>query len=505
MGPGSGGKSGAVRKLDSGSRLLLAALCALLSLPACTRSAGAETSRKMALEPCRLEGVGRQALCGTHEVWEDRAAKKGRKVPLKVVVVPALAASPAPDPLVLLAGGPGQGAAKLAGHMVPVLERIQRNRDLVFVDQRGTGDSRPLACDPVPPDAPLAKQFDSNFYEEEFRKCLAGYDADVRLYTTPVAMDDLDEVREALGYQKLNLYGVSYGTRAALVYMRQHPEHVRTAILEGVAPMSLLLPLYVARDSQRALELLFTHCEQDAECKKRYPDLRGRFEALLAQLQQAPVHTKVEHPLTGVPEELTLTREGFTGVLRGLLYMPEAASLVPLVLDRATQGDWRPLVAIHHSMSSGINGNMSQGMFLSVVCAEDAPHITPEAIERETKGTWLGSAGVSNLLLPCAFWPKGELPKDYREPVKSDAPVLLLSGELDPVTPPSWGDDAKKTLTHSLHVTLPGVGHGTSSIGCARALMEDFVNRGSVEGLASKCGEGLKRPPFFTSFAGPVP
>jgi pimeloyl-ACP methyl ester carboxylesterase len=505
MGQGSGGKSDAVRKLDPGSRLLLAALCALLSLPACTRSAGAESSRKVALKPCRLEGTGRQALCGTHEVWEDRAAKKGRKVPLKVVVVPALAGSPEPDPLVLLAGGPGQGAAKLAGHMVPVLERIQRNRDLVFVDQRGTGDSRPLACDPVPPDAPLAKQFDSHFYEEEFRKCLAGYDADVRLYTTPIAMDDLDEVREALGYQKLNLYGVSYGTRAALVYMRQHPEHVRTVILEGVAPMSLLLPLYVARDSQRALELLFTHCEQDAECKKRYPDLRGRFEALLAQLQQAPVHTKVEHPLTGVPEEFTLTRDAFTGVLRGLLYMPEAASLVPLVLDRATQGDWRPLVAIHHGMSSGINGNMSQGMFLSVVCAEDAPHISPEAIERETKGTWLGSAGVSNLLLPCAFWPKGELPKDYREPVKSDAPVLLLSGELDPVTPPSWGDDAKKTLTHSLHVTLPGVGHGTSSIGCARALMEDFVNRGSVEGLASKCGEGLKRPPFFTSFAGPVP
>jgi len=505
MGPGRGGKSGSVRTHDRFSRLLPAVLCALLALPACTRSAGAEPSRKMVLKPCRLEGVGRQALCGTQEVWEDRAAKKGRKVPLKVVVVPALAASPEPDPLVLLAGGPGQGAAKLAGQMVPVLERIQRTRDLLFVDQRGTGDSKPLDCDPVPPDAPLARQFDSTFYEEDFRKCLAGYDADVRLYTTPIAMDDLDEVREALGYQKLNLYGVSYGTRAALVYLRQHPEHVRSVILEGVAPMSLLLPLYVARDSQRALDLLFNHCEQDAQCAKRYPELRGRFDALLAQLQQAPVHTKVEHPLTGVPEELTLSRDAFTGVLRGLLYMPEAASLVPLVLDRATQGDWRPLVAIHHSMNSGLKGNLSQGMYLSVVCAEDAPHIPPEAIARETKGTWLGEAELGDMLRACAFWPRGELPKDYRAPVKSDVPVLLLSGELDPVTPPSWADDAKKTLTRSLHVTLPGVGHGTSSIGCARALMADFVNRGSVEGLASKCGEGLKRPPFFTSFAGPVP
>ncbi|WP_430384366.1 alpha/beta hydrolase [Archangium violaceum] len=487
------------------SRLLPAVLCALLSLSACTRSAEAGPARKVALKPCRLEGASRQALCGTYEVWEDRAAKKGRKVPLKVVVAPALASSPEADPLVLLAGGPGQGAAKLAGQMMPILERIQRNRDVVFVDQRGTGDSKPLECDPVPPDAPLSKQFDDTFYEEEFRKCLGGYDADVRLYTTPIAMDDLDEVREALGYEKLNLYGVSYGTRAALVYVRQHPEHVRTVILEGVAPMSLLLPLYVARDSQRALDLLFTNCEEDAACAKRYPDLRGRFESLLTQLQQTPVHTKLEHPLTGVPEELTITRDGLAGVLRALLYMPEATSLVPLLLDRATQGDWRPLVAIHHSMSSVFNRNMSHGMFLSVVCAEDAPLITDEAITRETKGTWMGEAALRNMLKPCAFWPRGEVPKGYREPVKSDVPVLLLSGELDPVTPPEWAEDAKRTLTHSLHVTLPGVGHGTSAIGCARALMADFVARGSVEGLEPKCGEGLKRPPFFTSFAGPVP
>ncbi|QRK10135.1 alpha/beta fold hydrolase [Archangium violaceum] len=487
------------------ARILPAVLSGLLSLSACTRGVAQEPVRKVALTPCRLEGAGRQGLCGTYEVWEDRAAKKGRKVPLKVVVVPALAASPEPDPLVLLAGGPGQGAAKLAGQMVPLLERVQRNRDLVFVDQRGTGDSRPLECEPVPPDAPLAQQFDDAFFEEAFRKCLAGYDADVRLYTTPIAMDDLDEVREALGYQKLNLYGVSYGTRAALVYLRQHPEHVRSAILEGVAPMSLLLPLYVARDSQRALDLLFTHCEQDAACTKRYPELRGRFASLLAQLRKEPVRSRVEHPLTGVPEDITLTYDGLTAVLRGLLYMPEAASLVPLVLDRATQGDWRSLVAIHQSMTGSYDRNLSQGMFFSVVCSEDMPFISDEAITRETKGTWLGEEGVRKMLAPCAFWPRGELARDYREPVKSDVPVLLLSGELDPVTPPSWAEDAKRTLSNSLHVVLPGVGHGTSAIGCARSLMADFVTRGSVEGLEPKCGEGLKRPPFFTSFAGPVP
>lgn len=480
-------------------------LCALLSLPACTRSADAGQGRKVALKPCRLEGVGRQALCGTYEVWEDRAAKQGRKVPLRVVVVPALASSPEADPLVLLAGGPGQAASKVARMVMPVLDRIQRTRDIVFVDQRGTGDSRPLECEVVSPDAPLSQQFDDTFPEQKYRECLAGYDADVRLYTTPLAMDDLDEVRAALGYEKLNLWGVSYGTRAALVYLRQHPEHVRTVILDSVAPLSLLLPLYVPRDSQRAMELLLSHCEKDEACAKRYPELRSRFETLLAQLKEAPVKTRVEHPLTGVPEDVTITRTGLTAALRGLLYMPEAASLVPLVLDRATQGDWRPFIAIHQNMSAGASGNLSQGMFLSVVCAEDAPYIAEEAIVREAKSTWLGDSMVRDMLKPCAFWPRGELPKDYREPVKSDVPVLLLSGELDPVTPPSWAEEARRTLTNSLHVTLPGVGHGASSVGCARALMTDFVTRGTVTGLEPRCGDGLKRPPFFTSFAGPVP
>ena len=486
-------------------RALPALLSALLSLSACQRSATPEAARKALLSPCRLEGVGRQALCGTLEVWEDRAAKQGRKVPLKVVVVPALAASPEPDPLVLLAGGPGQGAAKLAKDVMPLLDRIQRNRDLVFVDQRGTGDSRPLECDPVAPDASLTEQFSDEPHEKAMRACLAGYDADVRQYTTPVAMDDLDEVRQALGYEKLNLWGVSYGTRAALVYLRQHPEHVRTVILDGVAPLSLLLPAYVARDSQRALDLTFSHCEQDAACSQRFPDLRARFQKLEAGLASAPVRTRVEHPVTGVAEDVVITQAGFNGALRGLLYLPEAAALVPLVLDKAEQGDWRPFVAAHHTLSGGMDRNLSAGMFFSVVCSEDAPLITDALLARETKDTWLGERAVRDMLRPCAYWPRGELPPGYREPVKSDVPVLLLSGELDPVTPPAWAEDAKKTLSHSLHVVLPGVGHGTSSVGCARALMADFVNRGSLAGLESKCGQGMSRPPFFTSFSGPVP
>jgi pimeloyl-ACP methyl ester carboxylesterase len=358
---------------------------------------------------------------------------------------------------------------------------------------------------PDPEGAGLSAKFDDAFREEAFQKCLKGYDADPRLYTTPIAMEDLDEVREALGYEKLNLWGVSYGTRAALVYLRQHPERVRTVVLDGVAPMSLYLPLYMPRDGQRALDVLFAHCEKDPNCTKAFPELRKRVEALLEQMAQAPVKVNVQHPLTGVPEEITLSRHAFLQMMFGQLYQPEISTLVPLMLDRATKGDWAPFVALSQGVTGGMSSMISHGMFFSVVCTEDAPFITDEAITRETQGTWFGERMVRNVLEPCKVWPKGTVPEGYREPVTSSVPTLLLSGELDPVTPPSWGEEAKKTLSNSLHVVVPGVGHNTVVLGCVQSLMADFVKQGSLEGLKPACGSELARPPFFTSFAGPVP
>lgn len=473
-------------------------------LGGCSKVSAAPTAPRVALEPCRVPGIPWPAKCGTYEVFENREAKAGRKVPLRVVVVPALAPHPEPDPLVLLAGGPGQAASET--RVLQAVERIHRNRDILLVDQRGTGASNPLDCEPRPPDAPLARMFDDTYREDEVRKCLAAQgETDVRQYTTPIAMDDLDEVRAALGYEKLNLWGISYGTRAALVYMRQHPERVRTATLDGVAPLSLYLPLYVPRDGQRALELAFRHCETDAACGEAYPELRERVEALVARLREAPARVRVAHPLTGVPEDLTLSASAFMSALQGQLYMPELAALLPLVLERATRDDWGPFVALSYTLGSGMESSISQGMFFSVTCTEDAPFITEEAAARVAEGTWFSDASARNLLRACEVWPRGTLPEGYREPVTSSVPTLLLSGELDPVTPPSWAEDAKRTLSRSLHVEVPGVGHNTMTVGCVRSLMADFIARGDVAGLEPACGEGLGRPPFITSFAGSVP
>ncbi|MCP3165230.1 alpha/beta hydrolase [Myxococcus qinghaiensis] len=473
-----------------------------LTLVSCNRggASAAETPR-IALKPCRLEGLAPQAQCGTYEVFEDRVAKSGRKLSLRVVVVPALAAQPQPDPLVLLAGGPGQAASRMA-FILPAVERIRRHRDILLVDQRGTGDSHPLDCDPGGED--LSAAFDDSQSLPQMKKCLGGWDADVRQYTTPVAMDDLDEVRAALGYEKLNLWGISYGTRAALVYMRQHPERVRTAILDGVAPMSMYLPLYMPRDGQLAVDLLLAHCEQDAACAKAYPELRARTEALLSKLE-TPRPIRVVHPLTGAPEEFVLSRQAFLGVLRSQLYNANAASLVPLMLDRASRDDWGAFTAVAMGLLKDMRRGMSHGLYFAVTCAEDAPFFDRAKVEAEAKGTWFGAdVGLQTLSL-CQDWPRATLPAGYREPVVSDVPTLLLSGELDPVTPPSWAEDAKRTLSRSLHVVVPGVGHNTLGADCSLSLMQQLVASGAVEGLKPACGANLTRPPVFTSFAGPVP
>ncbi|WP_342376866.1 alpha/beta hydrolase [Myxococcus stipitatus] len=472
-------------------------------LASCSQGSSGSTRRTLELKPCRLEGLATPALCGTHEVFEDRAARAGRKLALRVAVVPALAAQPQPDPLVFLVGGPGQAATQ-AGMMLGGVERIRRQRDIVLVDMRGTGEGSPLKCEFAGEEAGLSAHFDDTATMARLRECRKHWDADVRQYTTPIAMADLDEVRAALGYEKLNLWGVSYGTRAALVYMRQFPERVRTAILDGVAPMGLTLPLYMPRDAQRAVDMLLAHCEQDASCEKSFPALRARTEALLAKLAEAPARVKVAHPRTGVLEEMVVSRQALLGGVFQQLYIAESSSLVPLMLDRVTRDDWAPFVALSLGMG-GLEKSLNRGLQFAVVCAEDAPFFDAAAVERESKGTWFGSSMGLETLALCADWPRATLPPDFRQPVVSDVPTLLLSGELDPVTPPSWGEEAMRTLKNSLHVVSPGVGHNTQGVACVRALMAEVVAQGSVANLKTSCGGKVSRPPLFTTFAGSVP
>lgn len=455
------------------------------------------------LRPCASDEGPTDAYCGTLEVFENRQTREGRTIALKIVVLPALSNEPAPDPLFFLAGGPGQGAAAMARGVRDLFRRIQSDRDIVLVDQRGTGKSNPLDCKSddeslaalnEPPEASLGR----------LRACLAALDADPRQYTTPIAMDDLNDVREYLGYDRINIYGGSYGTRAALVYLRRHEATVRTVTVDGVAPTDMRLPLFFARDAQRALDRLVADCDADAACRAKYPNLGERLRTLVRELDRSPAAVRLTHPRTGIAEDVRINGAFVVNVMFGALYNPLISSLLPELLTRAEARDFQGLLALAASGESAAD-NMSLGMQMSVLCAEDYPRITPEQIESVDRSTVFGSHLLATRLKACEFWPKGQIDPAYYEPIRSDVPVLVLSGDLDPVTPPSWGDSILPHLANAQHVVIAATGHGAVTTGCGLRLVRDFIEQGSLEGLDTQCVSSLRRPPFFLTPAGPDP
>jgi pimeloyl-ACP methyl ester carboxylesterase len=477
----------------------MACAAAWLSL-AC--AGGPAPEKPLTLSPCRLPGLGVAARCGSLRVFEDRAGARGRSIDLRVAVVPALASNPRPDPLFLLVGGPGQAATEAGARVAEGLRDVLSHRDIVLVDQRGTGSSNPLRCE-SDEQQPLSELFAPRPSADETRACHATLQADTRMYATPSAMDDLDDVRAALGYERINLWGGSYGTRAALVYLRQHPERVRSLVLDGSAPFAMTLPMYAARDAQRALDLLFEDCRRDNDCQQAFPFARERFGTLLDGLGSGGRDVSVTHPRNGAPLALRIERAGLASAVRNLLYIPELAGLLPLAVERASAGDFGMFVASADAFSRGVS--VSTGMFLSIVCAEDVPRIDEARAMELSSGTFLGADWLRDMRAECDSWPAAELPPSYFEPVVSDVPALLLSGNLDPVTPPSWGELVARGLSHSRHVVVPGAGHGTTPLGCLPDLITEFIEHRDPVALDAACVERLVRPAYFTSLQGPNP
>ncbi len=473
----------------------------LLLLSSC--SSLRKTSAIDRLQPCTSAEGPSDGYCGTLDVWEDRAAKTGRKISLKIVVLPALKQKFAPDPVFFLAGGPGQGAADLAGQLQEPFRTFEMDRDLVFVDQRGTGKSNPLECKPTKGEQ---EDDEDSSIVGHLRTCLDSLKrkADLTKYTTPIAMDDLDDVRQFLGYSKINLFGVSYGTRAAIVYARRHAASTRSVILDSVAPTDMRLPLYMARDGQRALDLLFRECEKDNGCNQRFPNLRERLKTLLNRLDAHPQHIRFVHPRTGLEKELDVKRLTVGSILFASLYSPETASLVPLLIDEAEKGNFTGMLALGAAYDP-LSNSMAMGMHFSVVCSEDAPQIEPGDVERETAGTFLGPAMAELRLKPCEFWPRGEVARAYFENAPSDLPALILSGDLDPITPAVWGRQIASQWKNSRQIVVPGTGHGAWQSKCVIKLMSQFLNAGSAANLDASCVEHVKRPPFFLGPSGPDP
>jgi pimeloyl-ACP methyl ester carboxylesterase len=472
----------------------------LLLLPALAlASPDREAVRSLKLSPCHLKEFREEVLCGTLRVWEDRTAWAGRTIDIHVAVLPALRREKAPDPLFLLAGGPGQGARGYA-RLVPVaFQEVRRGRDVVLVDLRGTGASNPLACDVGDPVSMLANE------TMDVSPCLAKLKGNPRFYTTAPAVDDLDDVRAALGYERINLWGGSYGTRAALVYARRHPERVRSVVLDGAAPFEIRLPLHNAQGAQRAMDRLLADCAADPRCRAAYPRLRQELAALLAGLAERSATVAMRHPRTGASLDFRVTRDNFASGLRGMLYSPSHASLIPYVVHAASQGDFSPFAVSNLETAAWSTETMSLGLTLSVLCAEDVSAFTDEEADRQVRGTFLGRSEVDTWRRMCAQWPHAARPEGLERVHPLETPALILSGDLDPVTPPRWGEAMKAHFPGARHIVVPGAGHNTSMTGCVPDLIADFIAAGSAAGLDASCVRKVRRPPFVIDAAGTAP
>jgi pimeloyl-ACP methyl ester carboxylesterase len=473
---------------------------ALVAAVACATPGPRPTAPTVDLIQCLLPRPPVEARCGTLTVFEDRAARSGRVLPLRIVVLPAQTSTPARDAVFFLAGGPSQAAASsLTGEGSELFGLLRRDRDVVFVDQRGTGASGRLHCRLAGDGSAVVNAFGELLPVGRVRACRQALEAraDLRLYTTSIAMDDLDDVRAALGYKTINLYGVSYGTQAALQYLRQHPTRVRSVTLAGVATPAQKFPLHFATAAQRALDALFADCASDAACHRTFPDPAGDLAATLGRFAAGPVTFGLPTADGEVTEPITMSRAVFVERLRLLLYDLETARRIPLLVHRAARGDWVPFArATWPTLGNGPMPN-SMGMYLTVTCSESVTLISEEEIVRETRDTFVGEYRTRAHVQACVEWPRGSVAPDYYQPVTSSVPVLMLSGELDPATPHSDGRVAARSLPNSRQILIRHAAHAYFS-DCLRELVAEFIARGSARDLDARCVEGLSRPPFVT-------
>ena len=480
-----------------------AVLCAQASC-----SSAAAPPPALVLHECRLAHPLRlaslAARCGSLKVPLDRSHPGGASIDLSIAVVPALNRRADAPPLFLLAGGPGQGAIAMYAGYAAAFARINRNHDIVLVDQRGTGRSSPLICS----------------YSEDWQAsgdmlpavrratadCLKKYGDPVRFYTSSAAVEDLAAVRESLAYPAIDLYGVSYGTRVAELYMRRFPESVRAVILDGVTYPEQAIGPDAPRDGERALGLIVARCRDSGECAAAYPGLQQELAGLRREFGPRKTPIIIDDPNDAEALKVEFNRNMLSASLRFMSYSANQAALLPALIHQASNGAFGALAAQTIMTARQVSDQLASGMQNSVICTEDVPFFTSADLDRARfQDTYQGTDQLDALLEICKLWPRGPIDPQLHSPLKSDLPTLLLSGEADPITPPANAARLAAGLSRKLHLVLNGEGHGQVATGCVPRLMADFLDHAAPETLDASCLQQHRPPPFFVSMAGPSP
>jgi pimeloyl-ACP methyl ester carboxylesterase len=438
------------------------------------------------MQPC-LEHLDGSVRCGRYRVWENREARTGRTLDLAFLVADAL--DPQADEtsaITYFFGGPGSSVTSAAAFVIADSSELRQHRDLLFLDFRGVGASGALDCG-VPYPGGIQSRFGAIFPLDQILACRDRLRERAQLdqYTTDHNMDDLDELRAWLNYRTLDLDGGSYGTREIQVFLRRHPTSARTVIMNAVAPIFERGYLTHAKALQTALDELVAECLHDASCGAAYPDLEATVGSVLERVATDPPEVTAEG------ETVRLGRGELGYALRGLLY--GRAGEIPALIAGAAKGDWQPLADYYVQRSGWVSDPEGEaGMHFSVLCAEDIARVDDEMIAKETAGTFLGDYLIGGYKRVCDNWPYARLDPSFWEPVASDVPALLFSGGRDPVTPPAGGEAVARYLSNSLHVVVPGSGHGAFGP-CIGQIQQQFIESGTVDGLDTSCVEA--RPP----------
>ena len=469
--------------------LMLASLFALALAPAI---AAAQPGKD-----CHLPGTEESLRCVRLAVPLDHHAP-GATLSLHVTVAPALRESARRDPLFLLAGGPGEAGSDLVPLLNTTFRKVRATRDIVLIDQRGTGLSGKLDCKP-------GKNAETATEDEllaETRDCIKGLNKRFNLYTTEQAARDIEVVRSALGYGRINVWGGSYGSRLAQAYARLYPGSVRTLVLDGVAAPDQVVPAG-ARDAQAALDALFKQCADDTVCANAFPRLRSEFEALSARLAKSPQSLTLPDPRTADTTTVEMTSMRFIGTVHNILYSQADSRRLPFLIHSAYQDRWQPFIARSNvSRDFSSEGGPAMPLHLAVVCAEDFPRLTPQLLEEDTKGSFLGAPQIMRIGKMCETMSVPAVP--YKEPTVIEAPVLLMSGALDPVTPPRRAEAARKYMKNARHLVVKNGGHIVSPLGCMPRLLRGFLDQPDVA-LKAECLNEIPAPTFQLNSAGPQP
>lgn len=454
----------------------------------------ADIARNMAnnTDTCYVEGVSDRLNCGFVTVPENPNKPDGKQIQVHYVVLPAVKNVNHEEALLAIAGGPGQSAIDNAAGFDAMLSKVRQQRDILLIDQRGTGRSNLLTCDEGA-QSPLSFDDDNADTLAETQKCLAKIDADVTQYGSLNAIKDFEAVRQHLGYKKLHVYGISYGTRMAQLYMRLYPAHLATVTLDGIVPMQQSV-LEIGASIDRGFDLLFKDCQETTACHAQFPELKAEFDQVAASLAKAPVMENVYDPVTGEKTMLTMTRGKFYGSIRMALYQANVRALVPHAIHQAAKHNFQPILGLYSLTID--NAGMAMGMHASVVCGEDMHRITP-AMREQAQHSFMGKTMLEGLEATCEVWKVPAVDDSFSEPISSDIPTLLLSGEIDPATPPSWGELAMEKLTNAKHFVAPYATHGVAYQTCANNLIADLVRSGSVKDLDGECLKKDVRRSFY--------